>query len=155
VVVAIVGLLAAIALPSYTDYIRKSRRADGIATILNLQLAQEKFRANCIQYAEEIVDIGSEPDPDDDTCKTQNNKFGFEHSPSSSDRHYILEFKDATGAVVTSTATGYTIRATPVSGDDQNNDKCKSFVLTVSGGTDPDKDVSDDATETKERCWQR
>jgi type IV pilus assembly protein PilE len=57
VVVAIVGILAAIALPSYADYIRKSRRADGIAAIGNLALAQEKWRANHTTYGT-LNDLG-------------------------------------------------------------------------------------------------
>lgn len=35
IAVAIVGILAAIAIPAYTDHVRKSRRADGTISLLN------------------------------------------------------------------------------------------------------------------------
>ena len=42
IVVAIIGILAAIALPQYTDYVTRSRRIDGQSTLL--QVAQELER---------------------------------------------------------------------------------------------------------------
>jgi type IV pilus assembly protein PilE len=51
IVVAIIAILAAIAYPSYQDYVRRSRRADAIAVITDLQLQQEKWRANNPSYA--------------------------------------------------------------------------------------------------------
>ena len=54
VVVLVVGILAAIAYPSYQKSIQKSRRADARAAIADIQLAQEKRRGNCIFYAQTI-----------------------------------------------------------------------------------------------------
>lgn len=51
VTVAIIGVLAAIAYPSYTEYVTRAKRADGKATLLLIQLAQEKWRANNTNYA--------------------------------------------------------------------------------------------------------
>jgi type IV pilus assembly protein PilE len=59
IVVAIIGILAAIAYPSYQDYIRKSRLADGKAAILAVQMDQEKFRANCPNYANSITNANT------------------------------------------------------------------------------------------------
>lgn len=42
IVVAVVALLAAVALPSYQSYIRKSRRADAFIALSNVQMAQER-----------------------------------------------------------------------------------------------------------------
>lgn len=49
-VVAIIAILAAVALPSYFDSIQKSRRADAMDALLTLQNQQEKWRANDTDY---------------------------------------------------------------------------------------------------------
>lgn len=89
VVVAIVGILAAIAYPSYLDYVLQSRRADGFDAIVRIQLAQEKYRANNTTYGT-LAQIGL--------------------GSGSSEGHYTL-------AVSGNTATGYTVTATPVKSD--------------------------------------
>ena len=50
IVVVIVAILASIALPSYLDFVRKSRRADALTKMLNAQLLVEKERASRINY---------------------------------------------------------------------------------------------------------
>lgn len=50
-VVAIVGVLAAVAIPSWVSYIEKSRRSDATSSLLAMQLRQEKWRANDTDYA--------------------------------------------------------------------------------------------------------
>lgn len=43
ITVAIVGVLAAVAYPAYTDQIRKGRRADARAALMNLLQQQERY----------------------------------------------------------------------------------------------------------------
>jgi len=50
IVVAIIGILAAIAYPSYTDYVRKSRRTDAYAALQQVAAAQERNFATARQY---------------------------------------------------------------------------------------------------------
>ena len=57
IVVAIIGILAAIALPAYQDYVKRAKRADAKAALLAVQLAQEKYRANNPNYGS-LIDIG-------------------------------------------------------------------------------------------------
>lgn len=48
VVVAIIAILAAIALPSYRDYVSKAARADAKTVMLNLAQAEERYYSNQI-----------------------------------------------------------------------------------------------------------
>ena len=50
IAVAIVAILAAIALPSFMDSVRKSRRSEAFAALSALQQAQERWRGNRASY---------------------------------------------------------------------------------------------------------
>jgi type IV pilus assembly protein PilE len=50
VVVAIVAILAAIAIPSYNEQVRKSRRAEAASELARLHMAQERWRADRPTY---------------------------------------------------------------------------------------------------------
>jgi len=83
IVVAVIGILASIAYPSYQEYVIRAKRADGKAAILSAQLAQEKYRANNTTYL--VVS-----------------------STASSDGYYNYAV-----ALGTNTSTDYTVTATP------------------------------------------
>jgi type IV pilus assembly protein PilE len=51
VVVAIVGIIAAIALPSYGDYVRRGKITEAHSTLSELRLRAEKFFADNRTYA--------------------------------------------------------------------------------------------------------
>jgi type IV pilus assembly protein PilE len=51
IVVAIVGILAAMGSASYTRYVIRANRTDGTATILQIRVAQEKFFLQNNRYA--------------------------------------------------------------------------------------------------------
>jgi type IV pilus assembly protein PilE len=51
VTVAIIGIIASIALPSFQDQIVSSRRGDGMTQLLQLQMQQESFRLENNSYA--------------------------------------------------------------------------------------------------------
>jgi len=50
IAIAIIGLLAAVALPTFMESIRKGRRTDAIAAMSAIQQAQERWRANNPAY---------------------------------------------------------------------------------------------------------
>lgn len=50
IVVAVVAILAAIAIPSYLEQTRKGRRAEAVRAVGELQLAQERWRAENPSY---------------------------------------------------------------------------------------------------------
>lgn len=51
VVVAILGILAVVIVPSFQHQIMQSRRGDGISNLLQLKIQQEAFRTENISYA--------------------------------------------------------------------------------------------------------
>jgi len=114
IVVAIIGVLASIAYPSYQDYVLRAKRADAKAGLLNLQLAQEKYRANCPQYATDIH------------ASTRSCVSGGDHdligSTTSPDESYTL-------AIASGSTTAYTITATPTHTDSD----CAIFVMNKDG----------------------
>ena len=55
IAVVIVGLLAAVAIPAFTDSVRKSRRAEAFSALSAVQLAQERWRGNNASYASELA----------------------------------------------------------------------------------------------------
>ncbi len=50
IVVVVVGILAAIAMPAFQNYVRESRRAEAQATLLDIQQRQERWRVNNPTY---------------------------------------------------------------------------------------------------------
>ena len=57
IVVVIVGILAAIAMPSYRQYVIRSQRADATAALLRLSTAQEKFYLDNNAYASSLASL--------------------------------------------------------------------------------------------------
>jgi len=51
VVVAIIGILSAVALPAYFNHVNRTRQANGVQKLLDIKVAQEKYFALNDQYA--------------------------------------------------------------------------------------------------------
>ncbi len=63
VVVAIVGILAAIALPSYTEYIKRGDRASARSALLEAQQFMERYYAANSRYSAAADGTGAPPLP--------------------------------------------------------------------------------------------
>jgi len=121
VTLAIISILAAIALPSYTEYVKKGRRADAKAGLLDLQMKQEKYRASCPQYASNIGDAMS--------CTSGDYKLNG--VKKSSDGVYISPDGNYTLSIVAANATTYSLKATRTG--KQAGDKCGDFQINQDG----------------------
>ena len=107
IVVAIVGILAAIAGPAWNDQVIKSRRADARNTLLAAQIEQEQYRANNLTYA------------------TSMSAMGMGSFDSTSRDYYRVE-------VVSADATSFLITATP-NGNQANDSTCNVFAVRQTG----------------------
>jgi len=107
ITVAIIGLLASIALPSYTSYITKSSRASAQTELLQLASLQEKVYLNSSKYSASITQSYN---------GTDNAANGLGYTAATKDGKYNL-------TIVTPTdGQSFTITATPVTGSTQASD---------------------------------
>jgi|SRR5690554_1220448 len=51
IVVAILGIIAAIAYPNFVNYVQQGRRADAMGELMKLQITQEEYRLRNASYA--------------------------------------------------------------------------------------------------------
>lgn len=114
IVISIIAILAAIAYPSYIDFVRKSRRADAESALVNAQLAQQKLRSSCRFYA---GTAGAA-----DNCGASAAASTLRMPATSPDGWYVLTLSDAS-------ATGFTVMATGQG--DQVNDEERGVVCTM------------------------
>ena len=125
IVIAIIGILVAIAVPSYSAYLKDGRRADAVVMLLEVAGEQERFKAENNSYAANMASLGYGT--------------GTQNSFASPDGHYTV-------SVSAQTANTYTLTAAPVTGGAQDGDVCGSFSVTSTGG----KSV----TGTGTKCWK-
>ncbi len=124
ITIAIVAIIAAIAIPSYTDYVRKGRRSQAISELGRLQMDLERWRADNPSYA--------------NCTGTGCNGNGTYPTVATLD-YYTVTISDTT-------PTAYKLTAEPKGA--QRSDACGNFIITYSNGT-PVKSTSTSA----QRCW--
>lgn len=102
IVVAILGLLAAVALPNYTEYIVRTNRADAKDRISEVAYQLERFSTRNRTYTLDMTDLGYATDP-----------------VLTAQGYYSV---DATECTAGSLATCVVITATPRAGESQEGD---------------------------------
>ncbi|GAB2489228.1 type IV pilin protein [Comamonas humi] len=126
IVVAIVGILTAIALPSYNEYIRRGHRADARAGLLLAQQWLERAATATGTYPTTLPDA-------------------LTWSEDTSKRYRI-------GFASGNTSAAYTLVATRKSPGAQASDRCGDFTLTNTGA----QNVTGHAAGTAAAdCWNR
>lgn len=138
-VALVVGsILLAIAVPSYQQQVRKSRRTEAKAALLDLAGREERFMStNGVAYSNLATDLGYAAWP------TQVGS-----------GYYTIAAPVicASGAAACPTVSTFTITAIPVAGTSQAADTpCQSFTVT-SVGQRTSADAANNPTTTT--CWQ-
>jgi type IV pilus assembly protein PilE len=137
-VVVIIAILAAIALPTFMDSVRKSRRADAITELGRVAQAQERWRANNATFNN--VDVSSAATGlrlvgGTTVATTYNLSSGY--------------YSITIGTV--SSPTTYTATAT-ATGAQAGDSKCTSLTLTMNAGN---VTYTSTGTATANQCWNR
>jgi type IV pilus assembly protein PilE len=130
IAVAVVGVLSGIAYPNIEGQFLRARRTDALVAMMQVQLAQERFRANNAAYAT-LAEAGLRAT-----------------SPAG---HYRLE-------VVTSSNAGYEILASAVAGQARDS-RCRFLrlalvdaSLTYASGSDV---TTANGADANRACWSR
>jgi type IV pilus assembly protein PilE len=71
IVVAIIGILAAIGYPAYKDQIRKGRRADGQSMVMDAMAREERYYTDNNTYTSDPADIGYTADTNGDFISSE------------------------------------------------------------------------------------
>lgn len=89
ITVVIIGILASVAYPSYTQYVIKSARSEGVAAVMRVANLQEQYYLDNRTYTTDMTKLGLDKSP-----------FITEHG------HYSVTSAGTTTTTVTATAIG-------------------------------------------------
>ena len=124
ITVAVVGILAAIAYPSYMNSVRKSNRTDATNSITKLSQAMERCYSQGFTFTPAVACPGTAAGP-------------------SLQAYYTLTF-------TTLTATTYTIQAVPATNPQLGDSPCMTFTLNQAGVQTA---ADSSATPNTKTCW--
>ena len=114
ITVAVVAILAAVALPSYQEQVRRTHRADARQALMRLATAQERFYTNCNRYATALNGAQSTCSGLDAGAATIDSENGYYRISLAGD------------------GSSYTLTATPQKGQVADT-KCGNLSLTDTG----------------------
>jgi type IV pilus assembly protein PilE len=115
IVLAVAGILVALALPSFLDSIRKGRRAEAVTALAQVQQSQERWRSNNPAYTITLANLVG---------------LNLDAAAKTPSGYYTVTLDDAAAS-----ATGYTATATAVTGTSQASDaNCTTLRVRMQGG---------------------
>jgi type IV pilus assembly protein PilE len=112
IVVAVIALLAAVALPSYQSSVRKARRSDARSALVTTAQLMERFATEHAASGYATATLGTVPGPT------------LVATPTTDGRYYVLSLSNLT-------ATTFTLSAAPQGG--QAVDECATYTLDERG----------------------
>lgn len=131
-VVAIIGILAAVAVPAYTQHITKSKRTDAAAALVQLAQAMERYYSVNYSY------LGA-ADSGNDTGVPAKATFAWTQSPFEGSADYNL-------LITSATATSFIVEAQPIGAQAANDTGCANLRLNELG-------AKSSSAGTIDLCW--
>ncbi|MDD2810923.1 type IV pilin protein [Rhodoferax sp.] len=137
VVVAIIGILAAVAMPAYTGYIARANRADARTQLIQAALFMQRFYAANDSYQQDRAG----------TAVLTAMPSNLQNSPADGTALYTL-------SIPTATDTDFSLRMVPVSTGKMASDKCGTFTLTATGVKGVLVNNAAGSTALRDECWK-
>lgn len=133
IAVVVVGVLLAVALPSFMDSIRKGRRSEAFTALSAIQQSQERWRSNRATYTTTLADLG------------------VTSAVSTPGGYYTL-------SIASANATGYVLTALG-SGSQLNDGQCANLSLELDRGAIRYASCTGSGCAftyaASDRCWAR
>lgn len=126
IAVAVIGILAAVAVPSYQEYVARSRRADVTNTLSAAALFMQRYYGANNTYTNATLPATLSSAP-----------------PNATQPSYTI------AATITGGGTGYLLTATRAPGGNMRNDRCGNFQLNDLGQRSLVNNTS-----TVAECWR-
>lgn len=137
ITVAIVSILAAIALPQYSQYVARARRADARAQLMAAAQFMQRFNSANDRYDQDRSSNG---------VLTQM-PTALQRSPADGTQIYTL-------SAPTLTATTYTLNMAPNVGSSMASDTCGTFTITSAGVKGNIVNGTAANTTVRDNCWK-
>jgi type IV pilus assembly protein PilE len=152
IAVAIAGVLAAIAIPSYQDSVKKSRRVDAQSALLAFANAMERVYTESNSYCDAGGAGGADSCGDsaiNDSGSPNTAVFPSKSPVDGGTKYYNL--------TLTATSSTYTLRATPITTASSSNSTAQNgdgiLELTNTGVRRWDRNNDGDFADTNETKW--
>lgn len=133
IVVAIVGILAAVSYPSYLEHVTKTRRADAQTSLLDLAARMERHFAETNSYAGATIATAAATD--------------VLGSATSVEGWYTL-------SITAQNASSYTVQATPLNAQGTGDTWCQSLTLNSLGAKGVANGPAGAPTWAAAQCWR-
>ena len=140
IVVAIVGILASIAIPSYQESVRKSRRAEARAQLLEVAQYMQRFYSQNDSFA---------TSKDGTAVGIPSDLARVPRTAASGAQSYTISFTAPAAGASNPGLASFKVQAVRRSGSPVDGDKCGDFTLENTGV----RGVLN-ATETAADCWK-
>jgi type IV pilus assembly protein PilE len=139
IAVAIIAILSAIAVPAYTSYIAKAKRADARAQMLQVAQFMQRFYSANDSYETDRASAAV-------MTKVPPN---LKKSPAQGTAIYELDIPAGDLSV-----SKYTLRMAPVAGGSMAADRCGTFTLTSAGVRGVLVNGAAGSTALRDECWK-